>query len=445
MIMLIRTNPSVCRLTLICLTAVALFLQSGCATPVVPPVPSQAVRDSFGVVAIVPAQYAPQSNFAISWRHKEGATAKQTALEAGAGTTYTAFLAAAAPIAAPVVILGGVLGTVAWTVRDAIGTHEGIVPANVALDVESAINKAVIALDVQNALAGQLEKILKSDPRIRLTTVGVAGPDQPAERPDYSQLRGAGIDTVIEVAISEIGLDGCIAHNWECEPPHTLDLFMRGHARMVQVADGTSLFEWPLDYNSGPHELTKWVADGGRLVGEELELAYRELAERVYDEAFLITPIALPLNDKWQAPCWLEPLYPELVPFRVRRVDTLQPTLRWSEFPREIDRQQLDPAVLQKISDVMYDLRIWDEDVDQNSKGRVWTRRWRNRLIYERIGLAAPQHALEVPFAPASRYYWSVRARFVVDGRPMATRWMRMTQCFSYDLSLGYYEFYTPK
>jgi len=439
----IDTNSS-CRLGLVWLTAATVVLQSGCATVAVPPaVPSQAMRDSFGVVAIVPAQYAPQSEVAIGWRHKEGATAKVAALMVGGGLAVTAYFAAGnPPLPPPIIVLIGVTGTAAAAIPEAIGTSKGIVPESLVLDIESAIGKVVSSMDVQSVFAGQLATMLKSDPRIRLATAGIAGPDHPAARPDYKQLHDAGIDTVIEVAIAEIGFDGCILNNWECRPPHTLHLSMRGLARLVRVADGITLFEWPLDYNSGPHELKKWLADGGRLLSEELELANRELAERVYDEAYLITPIALPLNDKQGAQCWLEPLFPKS---RGYRTDTLQPTLRWSAFPREIDRQQLDPAVLQKISDVTYDLRIWDEDADQNSKSRHLNQRWRNRMIYERKGLAIAQHTLESPLPRASRYYWSVRARFVVDGRPMVTRWMRVSRCFSYDLSPGYYEFYTPK
>jgi hypothetical protein len=425
---------------LTCLPAVALVLQSGCATTVVPSVPSQAVRDSFGVVAIVPAQYAPQSKFAINWRHKEGATGKQAALMASGGTA-TSLAFAPVPGAGPVLALSGVIATAFMTAIDAVRTSRGIVPANTAAEIESAINKAVAALDVQNALAARLATILKSDPQIRLATVGAAGPEEPVMRPAYAQLRGAGIDTVIEVATTEIGFDGCIMNNWECRTPHTLHLFMHAQTRLVRVADGATLFEWPLDYKSGPHELSKWLADGGRVLGEEIELAYRELAERIYDQAFLITPIALPFT---QAHCWLEPLYPEFEWFVGYRVDALRPTLRWTAFPREIDREKLDPSVQRNIGGVTYDLRIWDEDVDQRLD-RPWNLQWRNRLFYERAGLAAPQHALEVPLAPASRYYWSVRARFVVDGRPMATRWMRRSGCFSDELFLGYFEFYTPK
>jgi len=111
MVSLLSAKTCIGRFTLFCLAAVALVLQYGCATTV-PSVPSQAARDSFGVVAVAPAQYAPQSNVSISWRHKKGATIKQVALEAGGGTATTALVAAAAPIAAPFIILGGVVGTV---------------------------------------------------------------------------------------------------------------------------------------------------------------------------------------------------------------------------------------------------------------------------------------------------------------------------------------------
>lgn len=443
MIMSSLTNPYIWRRALICLTAASLVLQSGCATTVVAPVPSQAVRESFGVVAIAPAQYQPQSSFAINWRHKAGATGKQAALIAGGtAATSAAMAAAAAPVALPVVALTGVLYTTFATVYAAIEASHGIVPANTAAEFESAINKAVAAMDVQNALAARLAAIVKSDPQVRLATVSATGPDKPTARPDYARLRTAGIGTVLEVAITEIGFNGCIQNNLECRPPHVLYLFMRAQARLVRVLDGTVLLEWPLKYKGGYHELTQWFADGGRLLGEEFELANRALAERVYDEAFLITPTALPIDGK----CWLAPLYPVHDYWYGSRVDKLQPTLRWTAFPRELDREKLDPAILRKIGNVTYDLRIWDVSTDV--RNQLGSEHRRNRIVYERTGLTAPEHALEVPLAPNSQYFWSMRARFVIDGRLMTTRWARKNTCFagsSDELWVTHYEFNTPK
>jgi hypothetical protein len=61
---------------------------------------------------------------------------------------------------------------------------------------------------------------------------------------------------------------------------------------------------------------------------------------------------------------------------------------------------------------VSYDLRIWEAE-----------RCERSRLVYERSGLAAPEHRLETSLAPAQRYFWSFRARFIVDGLPIVTEW----------------------
>jgi len=408
----------------------------------VAPVPSQAVRDSLGVVAVAPAQYAPQWKFLISWRHKEGATGKQALLTAGAMGAATA--AMYTPVLGPFGVLAGVVATGIMTVQQAVSTSDGIVPASTVAKMESSINQAVAGLDAQNALAARLVTMMKTEPRIRLAAVSAAGPDKPEARPDYAQLRAAGIDTVIEVAITELGFDGCIAHNWECRPPHVLHLFMRAQARLVRVADGTVLFERPLEYQSGEHELMNWLADGGRSLGEEFEQAYRALAENVFDETFLVAPIELPfVSNAWEYRCWLEPLYPVFSRWHGWRVDTLRPTLRWTAFPREIDRRRLDPAVLRKIDNVTYDLRIWDEAAEV--RGRPGTERWRNQLIYERTGLEDPQHTLEVPLASDARYYWSVRARFAVDGQTMTTRWARRSGCFSDKPLFGYYEFDTPK
>jgi hypothetical protein len=70
------------------------------------------------------------------------------------------------------------------------------------------------------------------------------------------------------------------------------------------------------------------------------------------------------------------------------------------------------PAPWSRAADVRYDLRVWNE-ID-GAPGEV---------AYERLGLAMPEHRVEVPLAPQSTYYWSVRMRYTVDGQPRATRW----------------------
>jgi hypothetical protein len=93
-------------------------------------------------------------------------------------------------------------------------------------------------------------------------------------------------------------------------------------------------------------------------------------------------------------------------------VDSSQPNLRWEAFPRGIDREELDPAVLAKIRGVTYDLKIWE--VERCERGH---------LVYARSGLAAPEHRLDEALAAGQRYFWSFRAQFTIDGNPMSTQW----------------------
>jgi hypothetical protein len=307
------------RRILLGLVAGALGVQISCVTgDVSPATPSTEVRDPLGSIAIVPAQYTPQTGFLISWRHKEGATGKQAAVTAAGATA--AMAAASTAWLGPFAVLTGVLAGGAMVVREAVGTEQGIVPATTATELESAISAAVAGLDVQRALATQLAKMVEAEPTLRLAVVSVVGPAERDARPDYAQLRAAGVDTVVEAAINEIGFEGCISYNRECHPPHVLYLFMRAQLRTVRVADGAVLVERRFGYRSGHHELAYWLAEGGGQLGEEFEQAYRTLAESVYDEVFLITPIDLP-NSRG-AYCWLQPLYPKFDMIHGARVDT---------------------------------------------------------------------------------------------------------------------------
>jgi hypothetical protein len=121
-------------------------------------------------------------------------------------------------------------------------------------------------------------------------------------------------------------------------------------------------------------------------------------------------------------------------------VDTLTPTLRWGAFPREMDRHALTQDVLSKIGTVSYDLRIWEAESCV-----------RGNLIYERTELPKPEHTMEMPLKPSNRYFWSIRAHYLFDGRPMTTRWAQTgsewgsASCYAEHIPDGrYHRFSTP-
>lgn len=128
------------------------------------------------------------------------------------------------------------------------------------------------------------------------------------------------------------------------------------------------------------------------------------------------------------------PLYPELTTsFSMGRsyptefldwtkVDSLQPTLSWEPFPgthRAWMGAEPEPFIrvdMHSVRAVTYDLKIWT--VERRGALRIPA-----ELVYEREELAQPSHRLERPLQPDSEYFWSVRARFNLEGNPRATEW----------------------
>lgn len=448
---------------------------AACGT-VAPPPPAAASRDALGVLAIAPARFTPDANFSTFAKGAGAGATKGAAITGGTMAGSTAIAAASVPPMAPVIVISGALATAAVAATGAVTGARAAVPAATAREIDATITAAVAKLDAQNALAEQLMTALQAEPWLRLAPRPVQGPTRAATSPDYAALRAAGVDTVLEVAITEIGFESCgpeFVRRLSSACPddqgrRMVDLYLSARARLVRVADGEELFLRRLRYKSALREIPLWVARDGQLLAEEFAHAYRELAERVRDEALLRTPLPLPARQSHAllpgpdhpnyGLCWLAPDYPRVLPITLPEVvsapftkpgdvcpasgqhfasvDSRRPTLRWGAFPRAVDRERLARDVLQRISDVSYELKLWRaEDCE------------RGHLVYERRGLALPAHTLEQPLEPGGRYFWSVRARFLVEGQPNATPWsfFDATSCSANDVTdWQYWRFVTP-
>jgi len=97
----------------------------------------------------------------------------------------------------------------------------------------------------------------------------------------------------------------------------------------------------------------------------------------------------------------LMPEYPENRTRRDRivfvEVDSVQPTFQWDSFTD---------------SKVTYDFKVWGSKND-----------YPEAVIYSRQGLSEPYHKIELPLEPCTKYFWTLRARFELNGQPRATEW----------------------
>ena len=409
-------------------------------------------RASLGTVVIVAADSLPKSNFVTFAKSRPQGAARGALVRGGEAGLAVLIVAGTAGSAAPYVLLMGPVFITAYAGSGAIEGSITAVPADKAREIETAIREAGAGLDSQRRFAARVAATIGDDGVVRLAK------EPPA-------------DFRLELSVLAIELEGCAARApFDTQPcpggtrNPALALAVQVRARLLRSADGGELFARELRYHSPRRELARWTADGARLLDEELERASTDLAGRVVDAFFLLGAIelampasfpSLPQVDPHYGLCWLEPLSPAARPLglgdfvqapfmragkdlckgsalRFGAVDSLNPSLAWEAFPRALDRD-----IAARVSDVAYDLRVWEEEDCA-----------RRMLVYERTRLPAPEHRLQQALAADKRYFWSVRARFRIDGQPAATPWSHFapgTACERSEIrDERYHRFLTP-
>jgi hypothetical protein len=137
------------------------------------------------------------------------------------------------------------------------------------------------------------------------------------------------------------------------------------------------------------------------------------------------------------SPWWVGPLNPIEPPATIKAapfskqwevgfqlVSSLQPTLKWEPyalFTPSTEEQEPQPI---PISNVTYALRVF-------RKAEGYSITWAygkntgnpGLLIYHRDGLVQPFHKLEKALEPDVEYFWTVRARFVLEDQTRVTEW----------------------
>jgi hypothetical protein len=79
-----------------------------------------------------------------------------------------------------------------------------------------------------------------------------------------------------------------------------------------------------------------------------------------------------------------------------------------------------------RFSQISYDLRIWE--VGRPHRDRVRRRDTpKPDLIYEKSGIKENQHRVVKKLRPDSLYYWTVRARFLIDDTERLSEWSMIT------------------
>jgi hypothetical protein len=421
----LRSHFAVPRMLCLCFLLIAVI---SCA--VLPKPPAETSRGEWGSVVITPARFTPASNFEAFAIGKTKGAAKGATMGAGLGVAGTAALA----------VTGGPLAVViapylAVTMVPALATGMGVLggAASVTVDeaqaIDAMIQQNLKALHIQITLAELVAESVSNDTGQALSINKNVGPSAIKTKGDYSELSRIGFGGVLEIAATDVGFEGA---------GKKLRFFMVVRARMIRPGDGEQLYDRKFVYESDPYEGICWAAKNAALFEAELHRAYASIAESIVEQVFLLT--ALPLETNYRDPyqkirhilsigddqacglAWRLPpreYFPTIFSDRSRTnwnrfpvVATRMPTLEWEPFPRVIDQHTRYEPLLNTVSNIRYDLRIWKVVIDTPPQ-----------LVYERRALTVPTHTLDQPLESGTRYFWSIRARFDVNGKTRATRW----------------------
>lgn len=394
---------------------VVVSLQGGCAA-FTPRAPATDYQDTVGRVAVVAGPRPPEIGLAGFVRGKgEGAArgSAETALACLGGVLRGgctgAFCGAALLLGLSVCgvagVVGGVVGAAQAPAADTVRAAEAHMAAAAARETAQESLRA----RVESVLAGRGAAVLTLAPERTAAATQMR---------DYRSLAAEGVDTVLEASLIGVHLRG---EGIE----HPLLLSIDASVRLVRTADNREVLTTDYGY-LGPREaLAVWSEHEGRGLGEALEGGYRALAAHVHDSVFLLHPLpdrqpsstGFPVGSLGLAPIAPHtpgPLALDADPADTRAwtaVDSLRPTLAWQRFPRDGDRQAA-PEAMARVRDVRYDLVIAREHgLSPRS------------IVYRAEGLPQPVHRLEAPLDPGARYFWTVRARFTLDGRERVSEW----------------------
>jgi hypothetical protein len=272
-------------------------------------------------------------------------------------------------------------------------------------------------------------------------------------RPDYPPHPKAN-GTVLELGLIDIRLTG----SGKLDAPLCLHMAARG--RKLEAATGELIRQLEHVCTVECQVAANWVKDDGVLLNKAIANGQQMLAEQLVDQLYLLyrppnrrsgsegkvrgvpdhvlAPLSPPAPD----------IYLDLRSLTKKAkhvqgwggmhfvdIDNLTPTLRWQAFPRPFDPN--DDAY----SDISYEVRIYTGEVRMLGVAEPAT------LLHRAAALVEPHYSVTTVLQPCSRYFWTVRAHFSLNGVPRVTAWGGAYETAGGEVSPSYrfyYPFRTP-
>lgn len=317
----------------------------------------------------------------------------------GAGYSF-ALLGPGYFLVLPIFVAAGVAG----------GAAEGIAggySADMLAEAEAKVQHILDSAYLQTVLLEDIKEYGLANTDFEFIRVPDADQKALREVPDYTALLNDSIDAVLEVDLLSFSLK-------KIGEKKRSQFIVEARIRLVSAYNGSVLSDFFYRTASSSHTADEWIANDAALLTQEIQQAIKKTASDIIDENFLLFYPDIPDNmtmSFWgmsTTPYILNPVYPEFEWLSYVDVDTLQPTLKWEQFPREYDRIDAD-GKSHDITHISYELRIITPGGSDPA--------------YFVSDIHEPFYKIENELKPCSHYLWSVRARFKRDGRTRITEW----------------------
>lgn len=329
--------------------------------------------------------------------------------------------------AGPLILITLAVGTAVSTAVYAVAGGFEAVSSKTAQEIDQELNAAMGDVRLSNQLAEKMITVSISREDLAQYTLRNVSLSEVGSPPAYKDLFRQGINSVLEVQVTEAGFRGGSGSR------PLVSFYLNTRMRLLATDNGREIYTRDFQYMSRELPFTEWFADEARMFMSGIRRAMDTLADRIIDELFLVTNFPFD-SGLWALPgkpefgtCWFYPIYPELkytslwysmkhnmpgIHVIYTKVDSLQPLFTWEDFPRPRDRKPDNEAVLKEISDVTYDLKVWETTGD-----------YPERLVHDISKLQVPQYRPASPLKPMTKYFWTFRARYKLSGQSQVTRW----------------------
>ena len=213
---------------------------------------------------------------------------------------------------------------------------------------------------------------------------------------------------------------------------------LHGEAVLTRISDGAVVDSYGYVVETPGYLVEGWSKGGAGLLARSFSEAIKKMAEVLCEETLLIVTSPRQRRTGYL----VQPISPK---YKIslmggsgfsggggqyRATDTLQPTFAWEDFRDAYTSDPLYEDVPASQFDISYDLRIYRSRPARRAKPMLLPGQddmpvtlIADELVHEFRGISGESFTPEITFVHCTPYAWTVRARFVIDGKTHLTYW----------------------